>query len=217
MKVRRLTLVLTILVAPMLWALSSLPASAGGPTSVLMASPDAGRAAALYHTDAEYQRLVDLLQAYGPAVGETTEPVGVRSTAHESVRLTWLIHDMSIWRIDRVYSTKDGLWVQTTTDPNGGDPFAQPGRWHQPADQKALTAILAGARLLGGPVIDATDATDPEPAVAPRPMAAEVSAGSRVALVGGGAGLAGLLVGAGGALWWRRERAVRPPRVSLTG
>ncbi|MFN0281424.1 MAG: hypothetical protein ACKVZ6_05580, partial [Kineosporiaceae bacterium] len=36
------------------------PGAAGGPTSVLLVDPATGRTAALYATDAEYQRLSDL-------------------------------------------------------------------------------------------------------------------------------------------------------------
>ena len=54
------------------------------------------------------------------------------------MRLTWLIHDMQIWRIDTVHLTgQDGIWVETVVELSGdGDVFDQPARWHRPQDEQ---------------------------------------------------------------------------------
>jgi len=149
MTTRRLTLaVLALLLAAIGWSSTAGTAYAGGPTSVLLVNPSGGRAAALYHSSPDYQRLVDAINAYGSDLGSTDRPDSVSEDATDAYRLTWLIHDMSIWRIDRIYSTADdGLWLQTLADETGRDPFARPGRWHRVAQPEALTAVLTSTGL----------------------------------------------------------------------
>jgi hypothetical protein len=129
-------------------------------------------------------------------------------SANDAYRLTWLIHDMSIWRIDRIYSTADdGLWLETLADETGADPFARPGRWHRVADPEALTAVLTSTGL--------TDAENPETTTAAATVPAGSGAGP-IALTAGIAGAVGILLGAAGAWAFRRARAGRD-RVSLSG
>ena len=95
-----------------------------------MTNPGLGRAAALHIENAAYNRLD---AAVGEeATGEARPPSGMRS-GDEEVRLTWLIHDMQIWKIDRVHLTShDGIWVETVVDLTGdGDVFDRPARWHR--------------------------------------------------------------------------------------
>ena len=137
------------MLAAVSWFAAAQSASAGGPTSVLLANPQTGRVAALYHTDTAYDRLAGAVGAFASETGSTTKPGAVTDDFTGEIRLTWLIHDMSIWRIDRVHATtEDGMWVQTVVRTDGGDVFDQPGTWHRPVDPKALAAALQDAGLL---------------------------------------------------------------------
>ena len=136
--------------------------------------------------------------------------------ANDAYRLTWLIHDMSIWRIDRVYSTADdGLWLETLADETGADPFARPGRWHRVTHPEALTAVLTSTGLTDGAAPAAETAEDPETTTAAATVPADTGAGP-IALTAGIAGAVGALLGAAGAMLFRRARAGRD-RVLLSG
>ncbi len=213
----RRTTILPLLVALLLgavgWAVASPAAYAGGPTSVLMTNPGLGRATALYVENAGYSRLE---AAVGEEpTGEATPPSGMGS-GDEEVRLTWLIHDMQIWKINRVHLTSnDGIWVETVTDLTGdGDLFDRPARWHRPKDEKALTALLTGAGLLGS---DFAPSSPPNPDDPARVTAASSAPDQPVALIAAAA-VGGLVVGAAGSLLLRRRHpTVDRPRVTLSG
>ena len=109
------------------------PADAGGPTSVLLTSPGTARAAALYYTDPRYAELEALLhgQEAEGSEGTTRYPGAAEDTA---LNVTWLIHDVSIWRTDQlVLGAAGGAWVATwmTLDDGGDDgawrPASRPG------------------------------------------------------------------------------------------
>jgi hypothetical protein len=200
------------------WLAGAQPASAGGPTSVLLASPENRQAAALYVTDAAYQGLA---RAVGPELGSTTRPSAV---PHDSdmVRLTWLIHDQQIWRIDRVYiAAGDGIWIETMLSVDGGDVLAQPGNWHRAADSAGLTTILRQTGVLS---TGAAQAAGREPVTSPsqavEPPAASSSGTSWLAIA---TGIGGLLVGAAGSVVLLRRTSRRTAgdaendRVLLTG
>jgi LPXTG-motif cell wall-anchored protein len=209
MKVRRLVLAFAVLMAgPAIWAASAEPANAGGPTSVLLSNPADGRVGALYHDSADYRRLVDLVGAYDPASGQTDRPAVVRDNV-DAYRLAWMIHDMTVWRIDLLYETDDGIWLETKVEPSGmGDIFAREGRWnHLDGEGKAaLSAVFHNAGILG-------EAPEVMPAAADTP-ATGPSAGALAAA----AGVAGLVIGAGGVLLLRRVRSASgPPRAVLSG
>ena len=218
----RRTTILPLLVALLLgaigWAIATPAAYAGGPTSVLMTNPGLGRASAFHINNPNYDRLY---AAVGEDVtGPEQPPSGLGSSADE-VRLTWLIHDMQIWRIDRVHLTgEDGIWLETVTELAGtGDVFDRPARWHRPKNDKALTALLTSAGLLGAAGPAPSTATQPDDssrvtaaASAPRPDLVPIVA----------AALGGLVLGAVGSLLLRRRpNGRRPtadrPRVTLTG
>jgi hypothetical protein len=204
-------------IATMLGALcwSALPevAYAGGPTSVLVVNLSGQQATGLYHSDAGYDRLVTALDAYGTAAGSADRPSSISSNAGETIRLTWLIHDQQIWRIDRIHLTAaDGVWVQTVSDLSGtGDPFDRPGVWHRPTDAKALLAVLAGVPTSPRPVISesAIAAAELPPPGQPAP--------STSGLLVTGAGLIGLLLGVAGTLLARRVRSTRREGLVLEG
>ena len=218
MTARRLTLaLLALLLAAIGWSSTAGTAYAGGPTSVLLVNPTGGQAAGLYTSDRDYQRLVDAINAYGSDLGSTDRPASVSENASDDYRLTWLIHDVSIWRIDRIYTTADdGVWLQTVMDEAGGDPFAQPGRWHRVVNPEALTAVLTSTGVVDGAAPKTeTDNNNPVTTTAASTVPSDSGTGP-IALTAGIAGLAGILLGAAGARLIRRTRAGRD-RVLLSG
>lgn len=146
-------------------------AMAGGPTSVLLVAPDSQRATALYATDPSYPRLMSLLGGEAPtgaAVADTT-PGGSRY-----VTVTWLIHDVTVWRTDRIaLDAPDGPWVVTQSTLEGGQ-FSGAVR-HRPTDPAALRSLLSDLGMTGGSrgvtAAPAPGATAPTPPPAPSPGA----------------------------------------------
>jgi hypothetical protein len=205
------------------WFAGAQAASAGGPTSVLLASPRNGRVAALYHTDAGYERLVAALEAYEVNTGSTTRPSSITNDFGNEIRLTWLIHDMTIWRIDRVHITaEDGVWIETVVQTDGSDLLEQPAKWHRAVDANALTAVLGKAGLLskgaappsGPEPMTAATSTAESPGTTPAPSSTWLAAAT---------GIGGLLVGAAGSIVMLRRASRRTAgetnndRVVLTG
>jgi hypothetical protein len=138
---------------------------AGGPTSVLLASPTSDQATGLYYSDPEYDQLMALLD---PAPGAATGPADAGYGA-EQVNVTWMIHDVSVWRVDRILlDAAGGAWISTydtlgegsTGTPGPGEP-GETG--HPATDPQALRALLTDLGLLGSPV---AAARQPGPAVA---------------------------------------------------
>jgi len=203
-----------------MWATTSA-ASAGGPTSVIMVNPESGRAAAVHTSNPRYQQLVDAMGAYESVEGSSSAPAGVPDCFECEIRLTWLIHDVQVWRIDRVHLTSDdGIWVDSLSNETGGDVVEQAGQWHRPHDAATLLAVLKAEGLTS----TEADSTSPMPvSVSPAPAAAGADLGASVAgktsvlrlgLVAVAAGVVGVLLGIG---WWRfRSRSDRD-RVELIG
>ena len=212
---------LIALLAAVSWFAAAQSASAGGPTSVLLANPQTGRVAALYHTDKAYDRLADAVGAYASENGSTNRPGAVTEDFTGEIRLTWLIHDMSIWRIDRVHATaEDGMWVQTVVRTDGGNVLDQPGSWHRPVDAKALATALQDAGLLttsAGAKDSSSLASSAESSSATVTNAAMPSAESPKRGWMAAVGAIGVLVGAGGAMLLRRSPAARKEHSVLSG
>jgi hypothetical protein len=132
------------------------PAAAGGPTSVLLVSPSAGRTSSLYYSDPDYQKLIDLVMATDAAAVKDSD----RLTTGEYITVTWLIHDISIWRIDRIYTQATGgaliatqlLTGQPQPGPTGAAPggpaLELPTTWHRAADSKLLVTLLGTLSVL---------------------------------------------------------------------
>jgi hypothetical protein len=193
-----LRLGLIILLAAIGGAAAAPVALAGGPTSVLIASPANQRTSSAYTGDARYQRLataVGIDTGAGieqPTSGESP-PVGIDQSG-AAVRLTWLIHDMAVWRVDRIHLSDDTIWIHTTQhgDQESGDEDA--GVWHRAADPAALRAAITETGVLRRPAASADPSSEPTPSTAPATTSAEQSA------VPGGAPPAGLIGAAGAAL-----------------
>ena len=178
-----------------LFVLGVPSALAGGPTSVLLANYGTGRSAAALNGSPAYTELQVILGTEStPAKG--TPPAAV-TASDAAVRLVWLIHDVSPWRIDNVHLVGSDVWVETYVDISGTDPYAGTPTWHQPDRGDDLVASLTGLGVLGtgGPDTGASTgaskavapaaATDPEPAAStsgvPWLLAATLALGGVVA------------------------------------
>jgi hypothetical protein len=130
-----------VLLVVVLFLLAASPASAGGPTSVLITSPAEERATGLYTSQAMY---IELSKALGtnPPVADPNAPDLHRSPGSKTINLTWLLHDVQVWRIDHVFLTEPGgPWVETY-ESYDGIKFDQRGVVHRPADPDALVKVL---------------------------------------------------------------------------
>ncbi len=166
--IRALAVVLTawvlVLLAP------SGPASAGGPTSALLSVPGQARTASLYYTDDAYDQLAGLVDV---GASGTVDRSGETHDSGTTVTVTWLIHDVEPWRVDRIYLGADGPWIATQEMAGGATSiWDSPVIWHQPTDGKALIGLLdslgvgqAGAATGTGAVDEAAAPAEPEPAV----------------------------------------------------
>jgi hypothetical protein len=124
----------------------AVPAEAGGPTSVLLSAPP--HVVAFGYEDPQYaelQRLTDVAASHDGYVGDP-EAHGTGNF----VRATWLIHDMSVWRIDIIYpDAPGGPWIATTESLDGSTMPTQP-RWHTATDPVRLLKLLGSLKLLAG-------------------------------------------------------------------
>lgn len=121
------------------------PALAGGPTSVLLVVPGSGRTASLYTGDADYQELAELVGAFDAAGSAgTTDPSADGHDSGSGVTVTWLIHDVHVWRVDRVYFGADGgAWISTqTVTEESGFIWDNPVVWHTSTRGQELAALL---------------------------------------------------------------------------
>lgn len=123
------------------------PASAGGPTSVLVVSPASEEAAALYYDDEEYQQLERLLGT-ARAGGHVEPPQGHLASARRFT-VTWMVHDISPWRVDQIFSTRTGgeTWIHTAANL----PRARNGSWHRAERPDELRALLEELGVKGRP------------------------------------------------------------------
>ncbi|HET9139627.1 hypothetical protein [Actinophytocola sp.] len=130
---------LAILAAP-------VPAVAGGPTSVLLVSPARGVAAALYNDDTEYSQLLRLV---GDSPVQDKDAPGLQGgPGSDAVNLTWMIHDVQVWRVDRVFvDAPGGPWIETTVTMDGGSVWDKQGVLHR--GDAELVHLLTTMRLVG--------------------------------------------------------------------
>jgi len=120
-------------------------ASAGGPTSVLMVSPESGETASLYYSDGEYEKLERLLGP--PGAGTRTRPPEANLLAARQINVTWMLHDVSPWRLDQVFPSADKgeVWIHTVENvPESVNSF-----WHRTENPAQLRALLKDLGLMG--------------------------------------------------------------------
>lgn len=140
-----LRLVLTAVVGTLLALAAAPAANAGGPTSVLLAAPGS-HAAALYYTDPAYEQLRDLVGVDAEVVDATGHPDRLANAP--AVTVTWMIHDVDVWRIDRIHLDTHGQpWVYTERDDltPGAD-----GEWYPVKQPNAMRTLLDRLGLMGG-------------------------------------------------------------------
>ncbi|MFE6482890.1 hypothetical protein ACFVGN_08145 [Streptomyces sp. NPDC057757] len=163
--------------------LSASAATAGGPTSVLVVSPESEESAALYYSDEEYGELQRLL---GEATsGSTEEPPGLGVGSGRQINVTWLVHDVSPWRVDRVYpDTEKGgeVWIHTADDV----PRSTNGYWHRAGQPDKVRALFKTLGVLGESSGAGAGAIYPAPwqtadAAAPAPTATDGSVATAAA------------------------------------
>jgi hypothetical protein len=195
------------------------PASAGGPTSALLSVPGRGETASLYYTDPEYDALADLV-GQGTSTG-TVDKSGVGHANGPGVTVTWLIHDVTPWRVDHIYLEGQGApWIATQVMVGrSGTIWDSPVVWHQPESGAELNALLerlgvAEAARGAGEFDGVAGAPLPPPAESasdePGP-AAPVDTTRTSALDGVWWALGGLLGGVVLTLIWMRARATVTP------
>ncbi|HET6858601.1 MAG TPA: hypothetical protein VFH94_16115 [Streptomyces sp.] len=219
-------------------------AAADDPSSLLLTSPVSGEAHALHRSNSAYAELAKHLGGAEPRGVEKRPPV-VDEPAGEGgtwrrITVTWLEHDVSVRRVDRVHVARPGepIWVSTVTDSGS----APKERWHLADAPAALRDLLGRLGVLGGAKGDPADtgnyvgqadhppdfvspgvsgpaaAAPGDPAPVPSPSAATASAAGS----DGGTGAwwaapglaAGILAGAAGAALFRRRtdrRDAGPP------
>ena len=135
---------LAVVLALMVWCASS--ASAGGPTSVLVASPASGEANALYYSDEGYEELEQLLGAAGR--GTPDQPPEADLAGARQINVTWLAHDISPWRLDRVFPVESGaraVWIHTAANM----PDTPNGYWHRAEHPAQLCDLLSKLGVMG--------------------------------------------------------------------
>lgn len=143
---RRFLLVVTALAAALFVTIP--PAMAGGPTSVLVANYTTGRAAAVLYTNPAYSELQSILGDETRPAAEKP-PAGLSESGNATVRMVWLIHDVSPWRIDNVHVQGKDVWVETYLDASGADPYAGQPIWHRPARGADLLTTLTTLGVVG--------------------------------------------------------------------
>jgi hypothetical protein len=152
---------------------AALPASAGGPTSVLLSAPP--KVVAFGYEDARYMRLQELT-----GIDVNSHPAGARDAHTEGpfVRALWLIHDMAIWRFDLIYpQAAGGPWIATYESVDGMSSLPEKPIWHRSTDPAALTKLLTSLKLVGGEFtggpVAPPDLMQPSAVPEPTPAAAQ--------------------------------------------
>ncbi|GAB2466245.1 hypothetical protein GCM10027162_71580 [Streptomyces incanus] len=145
-----------------MWGAS--PASAGGPTSVLVVSPESEETASLYSSDEEYGMLERLLGPVGKGTRE--RPPDAASASARLINVTWMVHDVTPWRVDRVFLADMGqdVWIHTAghlaETPNG--------LWHRAEYPSDVHKFLFELGVMGK-----TTGTGSAPGIYPAPWETE--------------------------------------------
>ncbi|MFE9098575.1 hypothetical protein [Streptomyces sp. NPDC007264] len=181
-----------VLLAVMVWGAPS--AAAGGPTSVLVTSPRSAKATALYFSDKEYGQLLHLLGE--PDTGTRDKPPGADPVHSRQINVTWLAHDFSPWRLDRVFPDGTGaVWIHTAANV----PASLNGYWHRATDPARLRTLLEKLGVMGGTSDTGYSGIAPAPwqSAVPEAPNTSTSTGTRTAPPPAAATGAG-----GGTGWW---------------
>ena len=110
-----------------------------------MVSPESGETASLYYSDGEYEKLERLLGP--PGAGTRTRPPEANLLAARQINVTWMLHDVSPWRLDQVFPSADKgeVWIHTVENvPESVNSF-----WHRTENPAQLRALLKDLGLMG--------------------------------------------------------------------
>lgn len=134
---------LTVALLLVVFLTSFGPAAAGGPTSALLSVPGEGKTASLYYTDPEYDALAGLVGINSETGTGEVDRSGRDHDNGPGVTVTWLIHDVSPWRVDHIYPEGDGApWIATQVAGEGETIWDSPVVWHQPESGAELMVLL---------------------------------------------------------------------------
>ena len=127
---------------------------------------DGSRAAGALTGSPAYANLEKALDAYNTPTGDARPAA---SFMDSQVRLTWLIHDVTPWRVDAVIIDGDDVWVETSMNlADGKDLFQAPAVLHRPKDTALLLATLTSLGVYGDAKPSPTSTSSPTA----RPVAA---------------------------------------------
>lgn len=162
--------------------LTAGPTRAGGPTSALLVSPSTGQTAAVYYSDPEYDALSTALGGYSPAADPDFAETPPGNSTY--ITVTWMIHDVSVWRIDRIFLGEPAdpagpvIVTQVSDGSEGtgagmypGEAGTDSGIWHRSGDPTALLKLLSTLGLIGPAQQQLVNEAAPAPAVAAAPAA----------------------------------------------
>ncbi|MFI2430474.1 hypothetical protein [Streptomyces sp. NPDC018693] len=124
------------------------PASAGGPTSVLLVAPGSSEATGLYYADERYKELEGLIDSTRSGTARTPDAADL--THARQINVTWMIHDITPYRLDQVFPVLGGedVWIRTSDLPDSVS-----GYWHRAPAPTQLRALLTELGVMG-PVSD---------------------------------------------------------------
>lgn len=162
----RRILSLVIVLTAGLCALGVPSAVAGGPTSVLVVNLVESRSAAALNGSTAYTELQSILGDENPPAA-ATPPRGLSGSGDATIRMVWLIHDVTPWRIDNVHVDGADTWVETYLNATGSDPYAAAPIWHQPARGADLTEAFTALGVVGTGSSAGTTSTSALGAVSP--------------------------------------------------
>jgi hypothetical protein len=146
--------------------LAAGPAVAGGPTSVLLVSPGESRTASLYNSDPAYDQLLSAL-GENP-VAQRGGPTWHSDPGTSQINVTWLVHDVSVWRVDRIVLDYNGTtWIETNGTLEETFDWDKPGIWHRAKDPAVVRALVTELGLVGKTVAKPQPTVSVEPAAAP--------------------------------------------------
>jgi hypothetical protein len=152
MRIRVRSVLIALATAATFALISSGTANAGGPTSVIIVNPATGGANALYYDDPDYQVLHDAL---APAEGVSVERPArlAHGPGSSAINITWLIHDVEVWRIDYVRIDLKYVWVKTSTNAWPA-PYETDGQWHVAAGAEAVIGVLDRLGVLSDELLE---------------------------------------------------------------